>query len=651
MAIPRETVEQILQAARIEEVVGEFVTLKKRGSNLWGNCPFHNEKTPSFSVNPARNIFKCFGCGKAGDSAKFLMEHEHFTYPEALRYLAKKYNIKIEEKQQTAEEIMQQSIREKMFNINEFADKYFVDTLWNTEEGKTIGLEYFRERGYFDPIIEKFHLGYNPDSAHWDAFTEHAKKNGYSEELLEQIGLSIKGSKGLYDRYHGRVMFPIHSLTGRVIGFGGRILVNDKKSPKYQNSPESEIYDKKQTLYGIYFAKNAIARQDECILVEGYFDVLRMHQIGIENVVASSGTSLTMEQIRLVKRYTKNITMLYDGDAAGIHAALRGTDMILSEGMNVRVVVLPPEHDPDTFGKEFSVDYVSNYLKENAKDFIRFKTELLLKDAENDPIKRGQVIRDIVETISVIPDSIFRITYVKECSRLLDMPEQTLTNELNKILRAKLKKSLGVEGEAIPEPETTTPKQEETVEDQLPAGYYQERDLVRLLLMFGKEMITEERLDENEEKVYEQVSVAQLIIDELKMDGIVFTNVVNKKIFDIFDKALDEGYIPDDQVFTSNEDETIAQLAADLLFSPYKLDQWNKYSIYVTQEENNLRATVLSSLYRYKDLIIEERRKAVEEELKNTTDAADQMILLKQKKELDDIRKQINKELGIVIAK
>ena len=651
MAIPRETVEQILQAARIEEVVGEFVTLKKRGSNLWGNCPFHNEKTPSFSVNPARNIFKCFGCGKAGDSAKFLMEHEHFTYPEALRYLAKKYNIKIEEKQQTAEEIMQQSIREKMFNINEFADKYFVDTLWNTEEGKTIGLEYFRERGYFDPIIEKFHLGYNPDSAHWDAFTEHAKKNGYSEELLEQIGLSIKGSKGLYDRYHGRVMFPIHSLTGRVIGFGGRILTNDKKSPKYQNSPESEIYDKKQTLYGIYFAKNAIARQDECILVEGYFDVLRMHQIGIENVVASSGTSLTMEQIRLVKRYTKNITMLYDGDAAGIHAALRGTDMILSEGMNVRVVVLPPEHDPDTFGKEFSVDYVSNYLKENAKDFIRFKTELLLKDAENDPIKRGQVIRDIVETISVIPDSIFRITYVKECSRLLDMPEQTLTNELNKILRAKLKKSLGVEGEAIPEPETTTPKQEETVEDQLPAGYYQERDLVRLLLMFGKEMITEERLDENEEKVYEQVSVAQLIIDELKMDGIVFTNVVNKKIFDIFDKALDEGYIPDDQVFTSNEDETIAQLAADLLFSPYKLDQWNKYSIYVTQEENNLRATVLSSLYRYKDLIIEERRKAVEEELKNTTDAADQMILLKQKKELDDIRKQINKELGIVIAK
>ena len=650
MAIPRETVEQILQAARIEEVVGEFVTLKKKGSNMWGNCPFHNEKTPSFSVNPARNIFKCFGCGKAGDSAKFLMEHEHYSYPEALRYLAKKYNVKIEEKEQTAEEIMQQSIREKMFNINEFADKYFVDTLWNTDEGKTIGLEYFRERGYFDPIIQKFHLGYNP--AKWDAFTTYAKQNGYSEELLEQIGLSIKGNNGLYDRYHGRVMFPIHSLTGRVIGFGGRILTNDKKSPKYQNSPESEIYDKKQTLYGIYFAKNAIARQDECILVEGYFDVLRMHQIGIENVVASSGTSLTMEQIRLVKRYTKNITMLYDGDAAGIHAALRGTDMILSEGMNVRVVVLPPKHDPDTFGKEFSTDYVNNYLKENAKDFIRFKTELLLKDAENDPIKRGQVIRDIVETISVIPDSIFRITYVKECSRLLDMPEQTLTNELNKILRAKLKKSLGIEDNVVPETETTTtPKQEENVEDQLPAGYYQERELVKLLLMYGREVIVDTRYDEEGQPIQEQVAVAQLIIDDLKMDGFVFTNVVNKKIFDLFDQAIDEGRIPDDQFFVSHEDETIAQLAADLLSTPYKLDQWEKYGIFVKREEDMLRATVLSSIYRYKDLIVEERRKAIEEELKNATDTDDQLILLKQKKDLDDIRKQINKELGIVIAK
>ena len=651
MAIPRETVEQILQAARIEEVVGEFVTLKKKGTNLWGLCPFHNEKTPSFSVNPARNIFVCFGCGEKGNAAHFLMKHEHYSYWEALRYLAKKYNIKVEEKELTAEELMQQSIREKMFNINEFADKYFVDTLWNTEEGKTIGLEYFRERGYFDPIIQKFHLGYNPDAAHWDAFTSYAKENGYADELLEQIGLSIKGQKGLYDRYHGRVMFPIHNLTGRVIGFGGRILTNDKKSPKYQNSPESEIYDKKQTLYGIFFAKNAIARQDECILVEGYFDVLRMHQIGIENVVASSGTSLTMEQIRLVKRYTKNITMLYDGDSAGIHAALRGTDMILGEGMNVRIVVLPPEHDPDTFGKDFSTEYVSNYLKENSKDFIRFKTELLLKDAENDPIKRGQVIRDIVETISVIPDSIFRITYVKECSRLLDMPEQTLTNELNKILRAKLRKSLGQEGENLPEPDTTTQKQEETLEEQLPAGYYQERELVKLLLMYGQEMIVNERKDENKESVYEQVSVAQLIIDDLKLDGFLFTDPVNRKIFDLFDQALDEGRIPDDQFFVSNEDDAIAQLAADLLSSPYRLDDWARHQIFVKREEDTLRSTVLSTIFRYKDLMIDERRKAIEEELKTTTDPDDQLILLKRKKDLDELRKQINHKLGIVIAK
>ena len=358
------------------------------------------------------------------------------------------------------------------------------------------------------------------------------------------------------------------------------------------------------------------------------------------------------QQIRLVKRYTKNITMLYDGDAAGQHAALRGTDMILSEGMNVRVVLLPPEHDPDTFGKEFSVEYVSNYLKENAKDFIRFKTELLLKDAENDPIKRGQVIRDIVESISVIPDSIFRITYVKECSRLLDMPEQTLTNELNKILRAKLKKTLGIEDNVAPETDaTTSPKQEETVEDQLPAGYYQERELVKLLLMYGGELFVDDRKDENGEIVYEQVSVAQYIIDELKQDGFLFTNVVNRKIFDIFDHALDEGRIPNDQFFVSHEDETIAERAADLLSTPYKLDQWEKYSIFVKREENMLRSVVKSSVARYREIIVDNRCKAIEEELKTTEDLDDQFILLKRKKDLDDMRKQIYDELGIVITK
>ena len=652
MPIPRETVEQILQAARIEEVVGEFVSLKKRGTNLWSVCPFHNEKTPSFSVNPARNIFKCFGCGKGGDSARFLMEHEHITYPEALRYLAKKYNIQIEERELSPEERMAQTEREKMFNINAFADKYFVDTLWNTDEGKSVGLEYFRERGYLNPIIEKFHLGYSP--AKWEAFTEYAKQNGYDPEFLEKVGFCIKRQNGeYYDRYHGRVMFPIHNLTGKVIGFGGRILQSDpeKKLAKYQNSPESEIYQKKETLYGIYFAKSAIVNKDECILVEGYFDVLRMHQIGIENVVASSGTSLTTEQIRLIKRYTKNITMLYDGDAAGVHAALRGTDMILAEGMNVRVVVLPPEHDPDTFGKVYPTEEVVKYLKDNAKDFIRFKTELLLKDAANDPIKKGQVVRTIVETISVVPDAIFRIAYVKETSRLLDMPEETLMMELNKQLRAKFKKSLGVEGDVIPDEPVITQPQEQQQEETLPPGYYQERELVKLLLLYGTTKFTETRQNEDGQESEEEISVAQMIIDDLINDDIVFNDPVNKKIFDIYDQALNTNELPDDQFFISNEDKAVSQLAIDLLSSPYKLDRWEKHGIFVKKEEDKLKLTVQSAILRYKDLIIDARRKEIQDRIKEEQDPDNQLILLKDKKKWDDLRVQINKLLGIVIAK
>ena len=639
MPIPRETVDLILSTARIEEVVGEFVSLKKRGANYIGLCPFHNEKTGSFNVNPARNIFKCFGCGKGGDSAKFLMEHEHITYPEALRYLAKKYNIPIEEKELSPEERMAQTEREKMFNINAFADKFFVDTLWNTDEGKSVGLEYFRERGYLNPIIEKFHLGYSPSK--WEAFTEYAKQNGYDLEFLEKVGFSIKRQSGeYYDRYHGRVMFPIHNLTGKVIGFGGRILQSDpeKKLAKYQNSPESEIYQKKETLYGIYFAKGAIVNKDECILVEGYFDVLRMHQIGIENVVASSGTSLTTEQIRLVKRYTKNITMLYDGDAAGVHAALRGTDMILAEGMNVRVVVLPPEHDPDTFGKEYPTEEVLRYLKDNAKDFIRFKTELLLKDAANDPIKKGQVIRNVVETISVVPDPIFRIAYVKETSRLLDMPEETLMMELNKMLRAKFKKSLGVEGDVIPDEPVIIQPQEQPQEETLPPGYYQERELVKLLLLYGTTPL-------------DDITVAQMIIDDLLNDEIIFTNPVNRKIFDIYDQALNGEQLPDDQYFISNEDEQISQLAIDLLSSPYKLDRWEKHGIFVKKEEDRLKLTVQYAILRYKDQIIDAHRKEIQDQIKEEQDPDNQLILLKKKKHWDDLRVQINKLLGIVIAK
>lgn len=650
--IPHETVEAILQAAHIEEVVGDFVTLKKRGANLIGHCPFHNEKTPSFNVNPARNIFKCFGCGKAGDSAKFLMEHEHYTYVEALRYLAKKYNIQIEEKEQTPEELLEQSEREKMYNVNGFASNFFIETLWHSEEGQSVGLQYFRERGFLDPIIEKFQLGYSPTAK--DAFATHARKNGYDDDLLVKIGLCIHSEKGNYDRFHSRVIFPIHSMTGRVIGFGGRILGSDpeKKLAKYQNSPQSEIYDKSHTLYGIYFAKNAIVRQDSCILVEGYFDVLHMHQIGMENVVASSGTSLTMEQIRLVKRYTNNITMLYDGDDAGLHAALRGTDMILSEGMNVRVVVLPPEHDPDTFAKTFPIEKVQGYLADNAKDFIRFKTELLLKDAADDPIKRSEVIRDIVQTISVIPDSIFRISYIKECSRLLDMPETTLMAALNKMLRARFKKSLGPDGDAMPDENIVAPNQEEEhLDEQIAPGFFQERELVKMLLMYGTSMIAIETTDEEGKPVEDSISVAQLIIDDLKQDEIQFNDSTNNKIFNIFDHEIDEGNIPNDQFFISNEDDAIANLAADLLTSPYKLDRWEKHGIFVKTEQDVLKQAVMSAIYRYKDQVIDARLRAVAESLKQETDPDNQLILLKQKKDLDGVRMKINHLLGIVIAK
>jgi DNA primase, catalytic core len=643
--IPPNTVATILETARVEEVVSEFVSLKKRGSNLIGLCPFHNEKTPSFIVSPGKNIFKCFGCGKAGDSAHFIMEHEHYTYPEALRYLAQKYNIEIEEAERTPEEIMAQNGRETMFNINTFANDYFTHSLWKTEEGQSIGLSYFHERGFLNPIIERFQLGYNPNSR--DALTKHAIENGYSKELLLKIGLSVGNEDRLFDRFQGRVMFPVFNLTGKVIGFGGRILNNDKTKAKYMNSPESEIYDKKQTLYGIYFAKNAITKADNCILVEGYFDVLRMHQIGMENVVASSGTSLTKEQIRMIKRYTKNITMLYDGDAAGVKAALRGTDMILEEGMNVRVVVLPPEHDPDTFARTFPLEEVEDYLKTKASDFISFKTKLLLKDTADDPIKKSEVVRDIIQTIAVIPDAIYRVAYIRECSCLLDMPEQTLMNELNKLLRAKYKKELGQEN--FPEKQVVAPVQEITPEH--PAGFYQECELVKLLILYGRTELSEDKIDENGTPYIEKQPLAQLIIDDLKSDGIAFKQEVHRKVFDAIDLAIDEGNIPEAQFFTSNEDETISLMAANLVSTPYKLDQWEKYGIFVKREEDVLKNTVLSTLFRYKDSIIDERRAKIEEELKATQDVDEQLILLQEKKKCDELKMKINKFLGVVIAK
>ena len=650
--IPRETINQIIETARIEDVVGEFVTLRKRGSNLIGVCPFHKEKTPSFNVNPARNIFKCFGCGKAGNSVRFIMEHEHYSFQEALRYLAKKYGIKIEEREQTPEELAAQNERERMFNINSFAQNYFSNIMMTSDEGQSVGLAYFHERGFRDAIINKFQLGYCPNSG--SAFTDYAIKNGYDKDILIKVGLTGSYENSLYDRYQGRVIFPIHNLTGKVIGFGGRILTSEKTKAKYVNSPESEIYNKSQTLYGIFFARNEISRLDNCILVEGYADVLSMHQAGIENVVASSGTSLTTEQIRMISRYTKNITMLYDGDAAGIHAALRGTNMILEEGMNVRIVVLPPEDDPDTFVQNNPIEYVTKYLTDNAKDFIGFKTNLLLKDAKNDPIKRASVIKDIVETIAVIPDPIYRATYIKECSRTLEMPEQTLTNEVNKILRAKYHKQLGIDSAqrlSSSSAERLSSLSQEKEQDSTPIGFFQEQELVKLLLSHGSETLEIEGKDDDENDVIYNVTIASLIIDDLKNDELLFSDPTHKKIFDAFDRGLDTGTLPTAQDFISNEDQDVAVLAANLLSTQYKLDDWQRHRIVVKTEEDVLKKTVLTSILRFKDMVIEDRRTAIVKELQSCTDPDDQMILLKKKKNLDDIRTRINRDLGIVITK
>ena len=646
--IPKNTVASILEAARIEEVVGEFVNLKRRGSNLIGLCPFHQEKTPSFTVSPSKGIFKCFGCGKAGDSARFVMEHEHYSYPEALRFLAKKYNIEIEEREPTAEELVAQNERERMFNVNTFAQQYFSQTLFESEEGRSIGLSYFKERDYREAIIKKFQLGYNPDGK--DTFSQHAIKNGYNIEVLLKTGLSTGNEERFYDRFQARVVFPIHNLTGKVIGFGGRILQSDKSKAKYLNSPESEIYNKSKTLYGIYFAKNAISRLNQCLLVEGYTDVISMHQAGIENVVASSGTSLTTDQIRLVRRYTQNITMLYDGDKAGIGASLRGTDMILEEGMNVRVVVLPEGEDPDSFVRKNRTAEVEAFIQKQSKDFISFKTDLLLKESANDPIKKAGLVKEIVQTISLIPDPIYRTVYIKECSRMLDVAENTLMNELNKLLRQKLKKDLG---NAIPEPAPEQqPQQEETVspEDELPPGYHQERELVKLLLHYADEQIIQETQDEEGFPVQYSESVAAFMINDLKNDQLRFNDITHQKIFDSYDRSLAEGIIPDIQQFISSPEPDIALLASDLLSTPYELHDWQRKKIFVKTELEVLSSAIKESLLKYKFQILDHRIKNLKKQL-NEIGFEDTQLLFPRIIRLEKKLKMISQELGIIITK
>ena len=650
------TIQNILDTARIEEVVGDFVSLKKRGTSLIGLCPFHNEKTPSFHVSQAKGIYKCFGCGKAGNSLKFIMEHEKLSYPDAIRFLAAKYKIEIEEKEVSAEEKIAIDERESLYALNQFAAAYFYRKLTETEEGKAVGMSYFKEREFTNDTIKKFQLGYSPDK--WDDLTTEAQQQGYKREYLEKTGLTISKENKHYDRFRGRVMFPIHSLSGRVLGFGGRILSSDKSSAKYVNSPESEIYHKGSTLYGIHFSRNAIVSKDECYLVEGYTDVISLHQAGFENVVASSGTALTTEQIKQIKRFTNNITILYDGDEAGIKASFRGIDMFLEQGMNVKIVLFPDGEDPDSYVRKHRQIEVKEFLDANAVNFILFKTRILLNEAKNDPIKRTLLIREIVNSIALMPDAISRNVYVKECSSLMNVAEQSLMNELNKILRKNFDKR---HAEKTEEQEVELPDLKPAQESQLTFDVFdsenQERNLIRLLILYGTievEADVKNKTAGNQpsgDKEAEKLQVGRFIVSEIVHDEISFQNPVYQRIFDNFSRCLEEGIIPDDMHFVNYPDEDISIVAIDLVHSPYSLSNWESKRIYVKVERDVLASEVTESVLAFKLKKIERIISDATNELRANPPEEDVDAILHRIKILNGARNEIAKRLERIMLR
>jgi DNA primase len=639
--ITRSTIDRIMESTDIVEVIGEFVQLKKRGANYVGLSPFANEKTPSFTVSPAKGIFKDFSSGKGGSAITFLMELEKFTYPEALKWLAKKYGIEVEETVEKAENKEEENHRESLMIVTAYAAKFFHESLLDTEEGQNIGLSYFKERGFSNDIIKKFELGYSPDQ--WEAFTGQALKDGFQQQFLEETGLSVKRDNGsLYDRYRGRVMFPIHNFTGRVIAFGGRTLKNDKNVPKYVNSPESEIYHKSNVLYGLFFAKKAIRDEDNCYLVEGYADMLSVFQAGIENVVASSGTSLTVEQIRLISRLTKNITILYDGDPAGIKASLRGLDMILEEGLNVKVVLFPDGHDPDSYVRNFGTAGFKKHIADNKKDFILYKTDILLNDAGNDPIKKADVIREIVESIAKIPDSIKASVFIKECSNQLQIDERALLSELNKMRMAKAKKDSQQHlSRPAPPVEDVLPEEPEFKSTKDDSS--QEREIVRLLLLYGNRVIDWDGIA--------NTYIGPFIISELS--DVEFENQTCKKFVEIYHRKLDNGVLPDEQFFIHYDDKEIVDLTVTLIASKYTLSEnwYEMHKILVPDEQVNMRATVLGAIFHLKKQKVGRILDGLRSELQNTPTEADQEILLNQYMHMKKVEKTISDYLGSVILK
>ncbi|WP_293894074.1 DNA primase [Flavobacterium sp.] len=610
--ITRETIDKVFETARVEEVIGDFVQLKRAGSNYKGLSPFSDERSPSFMVSPVKQIWKDFSSGKGGSVVTFLMEHEHFTYPEAIRFLANKYNIEIEETEVSQEDKIEANEKESMYLVSEFAKTYFHDTLLNSEEGKAIGLSYFKERGFTNETITKFGLGYSPET--WDAFTKEALAKAYQLDYLEKVGLTILREDGKhFDRFKGRVMFPIQSLSGRNLGFGGRILTNDKKAAKYLNSPESEIYHKSKVLYGIFHAKQAIAKQNNCFLVEGYTDVIQLHQAGVENVVASSGTALTPDQIRLINRLTKNITVLFDGDAAGLRASVRGIDLILEEGMNVKVCTFPDGDDPDSFARKNSYEDLVLYLENNAKDFIQFKASLLMDEANNDPIKKADLIRDMVVSISKIPDRIKREIYIQECSRIMDISEQVLLNTLAQLVQKDITeagKKLKQEYKAleIVKSETQSPQEKVNIVYEL------ERKIIEMLLLYGSQeaefddfiLKANEEGEMIEEKETNLAKVYQRIYLSLQEDEVELANPLFKEIYNDLIAYYNQNEAFNIEHYLMQLSVEHSQIVTDILMLEEKelLHNWETKHIYVKTKNQNVSQYVSETIVSLREYLI-----------------------------------------------
>lgn len=637
--IPKETIDLIFDTARIDEVIGDFVQLKKRGVNLLGNCPFHDEKTPSFTVSPAKGIYKCFGCGKGGNSVNFVMDHEHFSYPEALKFLASKYDIFIEETVRSPEQEEAANERESMFVVSNKASEYFQDQLLNSEEGRAVGLSYFKERGFREDTLKKFQLGYSPEIN--DAFSTFALKAGFKRSFLEKTGLTITKKSKNYDRFRGRVMFPIHSLSGRVLGFGGRILKNNVKAAKYLNSPESDIYHKSKILYGLYFAKNSIVKKNRCLLVEGYTDVVSIHQAGIENVVASSGTSLTIDQIKLIKRFTNNIILLFDGDAAGLKAAMRGVNLILQEGLNVKVVTFPDGEDPDSYAKKVSSQELEDYIDKKAKDFIAFKCSLLLEEAKEDPIKRAELIKDIAATIGLIPDYVSRTVYAQTSSKILGVEEQVIFSSIDQSRSGKQetkKQPLQVVFKGL---------KQANKPDKLNTSL-EESTLIRLMVLYGTYPLDFEYENENGEVKISTLNCATFIMSELERDLIEFSNTIFKKIYLEFTHKFEtDETILNDKHFSQHSDPEISQATSEFLSHKHELSDWGKKEIFVPTENDKLFDLVNEAVIRLKSKQVKLKIEGMLRQMKNNEIIGDDrskfMTLFQQLSELSMI---IDKKLG-----